>query len=253
MIKRLILLTLSALLLFCGCAEELGDNSEYKALLEEYTQSLNSQTAASADYMLEITADGAAVYFITGSAAWDREKELLSKTFSRTHLGYSVEMSHYFDGETLTVTENGIERSVKPQGISPMEQFPCMEIFSAEENAVITAGENIQGQTYSFTLGNTRELSYSIFGGDISSLMVVMNSPLTEKTRYSDTVCTYTVADGRILSCRYEYDVTLYDAPATDDEAGTEEELSVHVSAKIAFTNFGSNVKVENNATADEG
>jgi len=67
--------------------------------------------------------------------------------------------------------------------------------------------------------------------------------------------CTYTVKDGKIHSCRYEFDVTLFDTPlATPNGVPDESDYSIklHVSAKLTYNQYGEGVKVEKYSTPDE-
>lgn len=244
---------LSALLLLCACAEE--QDPEIKADLDSAISAANAETRLSAEYMLEITfGNGTVLYYAMGDAAWDRTEKNANAFFDQTYLGSSVEMENYFSDGKMVSVENGNPIEVERDGDILMTKFPYFTPVSDDENPDIALSNNLSGTAYTFTRGDTRELCESILGGDIYALATVIKKPQKELTQYGNTKCVYTVSDGRLVSCRYEFDIKLFDTPAGNANytpPESEYTLDLHVVAKLSYEGFGESVSVEE-YSADE-
>lgn len=253
--KRLICLMLSALMLFCSCAEG-EDNAQLKDELDSAVLAVNSEVKLTADYMLEITfGDSATLYYALGTASWDREQKIATAFFDQTYLGASVEMKNYFAGSEMVSVENGNPITVQRDGDILLTKFPYLKVFSADDGNSIVKGSNSQGNTYSFFASDTKTLCETILGGNIYDLVPQIKKPQEDKTQYGEAKCVYTVSEGRLLSCRYEFDIKLFDTPAvTANYTPPESEytLDLHITAKISYTDFGDNVEIAEYATPDE-
>ncbi len=245
-----LLIMLCAALLFAGCAAP-SDNDNQQ--LNTAISTLNGENKVSADYMLEIRFGGSVLYYSTGSANWDRAEKIGNLQFSQTHLGAASEIKSFFTPQSMINITNGKVYEYNRQADTLLSVFPCFTVPAAEGN--ITVGQNSIGDTYKFTRTDGKELLKSLIGGDIYSLATAITKPQRDKTRYGDVECTYTLKEGVLNSCRFEFDVTLYDTPLAS-AAGLPDEskytLNLKVSAKVTYKTTGAGVNVEKYSTPDE-
>lgn len=247
--KKILIVLLSALLLLCGCAE----NTKTYTELDNAIADINAQTRLSAENILEISFDGGVLYYAAGTSNWDRTEKYGNLKLTTTYLGSSSKTDCFFeDGIMLNVTSDGIYEYERDCDIL-LSNFPCFKILP--HNGNVTVSSNSIGTAYKFSLNNGKELLESLVGGDIYYLVSVITNPQKDKTIYSPVECTYTVKDGKMHSCRYEFDVKLFDTPmATANGLPDESEytINLHVSAKVTYNQYGEGVTVEKYPTPDE-
>ena len=253
--KKITCIMLSVLfVLLCGCGTDA--DPLIKQELDNAVSAVNNQTKLKCDYMLEITfGDNTVLYYAMGDAVWDRESKTANAFFDQTYLGKSVEMENYFSNEKMVSVEDGYPLTIKRDGDVLLSKFPYFKVESAFEGNEIKVGANSFGKTYSFVHQDTKSLCESILGGDIYALVTAIKKPQKDKTVYGEGNCIYTVSEKGLESCRYEFDVKLYDTPsvtATYVPPESEYTLNLHVTAKITYTQFGGEVKIEKYSTPDE-
>lgn len=233
-------------LLLCGCTEDVEevDTAELVSAVEK----TNSETRISGQYMLEMSfGEGVTLYYALGEVAWDTEIGIASASFNQTYLGVSSKAENYFaDGKIISL-ELGESAEVERTADELFSKFPYCKVLELEESADITAADSTVGRTYTFVRDDTAQICETIVGQDIYGIANVIKKPQTEKTEYSQTTCVYTVSDGKLVSCRYEFDVKLFDTPAYVPGYSvpeTEYTLDVHVIAKMTYKSFGEDVTV---------
>lgn len=248
--KRLIAVILSALLLLCGCrAEEKTNINDLNSAVETH----NSETRFSGKYLLDITfgnessGEYGTLYYAAGNVAWDKDSEKVYAKFDQNYLGTAYVMENYFSKGVMISVEDG--EAIKSERASEdlFSMFPYYSLLPYDSNVCegITKGNNISGTSYTFERSDTKALFGKIFGDGIYDIIVsttTMTSPQKEKTEYSNAKCVYTVSEGRIVSCRYEFDMTIFDTPAyipgyTQEE--TKYTLKLHIVAKVEYDTEG--------------
>ena len=253
--KKLVCIMLSVLmLLLCGCGTDA--DPLIKQELDNAVSAVNAETKLQCGYMLEITfGDQTVLYYAIGDAMWDRKAKTANAFFDQTYLGNSVVMENYFaDGKMVTV-ENGEALAVKRDGDVLLSKFPYFMPETAVDGMEIIVGANSQGKTYTFVHQDTKALCESILGGDIYALVTAIKKPQKDKTVYGEGKCIYTVSGENLVSCRYEFDVKLFDTPAvtaTYTPPESEYTLDLHITAKISYTHFGDKVEIQKYSTPDE-
>lgn len=247
--RAAIVFLLALSLLICGCAD--GQKTQSAALAEELRGAIsasNAETRVSGKYMLEITFEGVTLYYALGDAAWDSEKKIASVIFTQTYLGDSSEAENYFsDGKVVSV-DDGVGITVERDADEIFSKFPYARLADLPSDiGEITEKTSSVGRTLTLTRSDTASICDAVVGSDIFTLVGVLKKPQADKTQYSDTVCTYTVADGKIAGYRYEFDIKLFDTPAYIPGYSVPEEeytLDLHVVAKMTYEKFGDGVTV---------
>lgn len=245
--KKLICFLLVALMLLCCACDK--DNNENRPQLDSALEAVNNQTKLECDYMLEITfGDKTVLYYAMGNAKWDRNEKVANAYFDQTYLGSSVVMENYFSGKEMVSVENGVPIIVERDGDILLSKFPYFKPMCAPQESKIEVGANSLGTTYSFDYADTKTLCENLLGGDVYALVPNIKKPQREKTQYTSGKCIYTEVDGMIASCRYEFDIKLYDTPMASANYNPPESdytLDLHVTAKITYTDFGENVVID--------
>ncbi len=243
----ILLLTLALLLCACGEGETQSDASE---TLSAAINATNSETAFSGDYMLEISfGQGVAMYYAYGEAECDRAKKTASAVFSQTYFGVSANSENYIANGKLVSVESGKATEVPRDTEELLAKFPYGPMFTLpEQTEGIAVSESMVGTTYTVMRKDTEAVCESVVGGDIYDLVDVLKQPQKDKTEYSETTCVYTVAEGRVIGVRYEFDMKLYDTPAYVPGYSVPESeytVSLHVVAKVSYKQFGEAVTVK--------
>lgn len=250
MIKKIIALFCASVFVFCGCGESKDiPDEETVSELGDAVAATNSETRVSGKYMLEITfGDSAVLYYAMGNAAWDTDKKTASVFFDQTYLGESSVAANYFsDGKMISV-DDGAVITTERESEMLFSRFPYAKLpeYSSEHGG-ITVSNSASGKTFTVMRSDTKELCNTVVGGDLYTIASVIKKPQPDKTQYGDTTCVYTVADGRVIGCRYEFDVKLFDTPAYIPNYSVPESeytLDIHVVAKITYTGFGESVEI---------
>lgn len=252
MIKNLvvILCVLAFVLSSCGNEEETVDESVV-ATLNSAINATNNENKISGKYMLEITfANSATLYYALGNAAWDSEEGIASATFDQTYLGVSSVGANYYKNGVMTSVDDGVAMELERDRDTLFSRFPYAKLaeYKSEYGNISTSASSL-GTTYKLTRIDTKELCDVVVGGDIYTIANVIKKPQPEKTEYGATECTFTVKDGRVVGCRYEFDVKLFDTPAYIPGGAysvpeSEYTLDIHVTAKVTYEKFGDDVTV---------
>lgn len=247
--KKIIAMFLVLSLFFVSCGEGESLNPDARAEISDIAEKANLETRLSGEYMFEITfGEGSVLYFSGGKMAWDRIEKKISSDFSQTYLGVSSKMKNYFANGRMVSIEDGNAIENERDAESFFTKFPYFSI-PLPENDKITLGDNTSGKTYSFELESSKELSNALVGEDIYSLVNVIKKPQKELTEYGKASCIYTVADGKISSCKYEFDIKLFDTPAYIPGGMSQPEenytIVIHISARLKYVEFGEDVVIE--------
>ncbi len=253
--KKILSLLLAIAMLACwGCGEK--PDPEIKKQMDSALETVNGETKLNCDYMLEITfGNGAVLYYAKGSAFWDRDLLKTETVFDQTYLGTSVKMENYFAHGIMYSVENNVPLKVERDGEALFSKFPYFKIPSCGDETAVTVGSNSSGTSYKFSRTDTKVLCEDILGGDIYALATVIKKPQPEKTEYSDTQCTYTENEGRLVSARYEFDIKLFDTPsgsANYTPPESEYTLDLHVVAKLEYKGFGDEVEIKDYSAPEE-
>lgn len=249
--KTAICFIVAFLMLFCACSEDSDKpNTETASELNSAIEAVNSEKRLSGSYMLEFSfGDNVTFYYSAGDINWDREEEKLSNIFNHTYLGSSSKAANYYENGKMISVENGeaITLDSKPEEL--FTKFPYCKIDKYSDSfGDITISENATGKSYSFVRDDTSSLCDKIVGGDIYELVAVLKKPQKDKTEYGETKCTFTVAEGKIASCRYEFDMKLFDTPSVVEGYTPPEEeytIKLHITAKVVYEDFGEDVKID--------
>lgn len=256
--KKSFLICLLALsLLLCGCADGAEQKQELASALEAAIEKSNSETRISGGYMLEITFDGGVtLYYALGNIAFDRENNTASADFTQTYLGKSVTAQNFYKNGKVVSVEKGESVTFDRAPEDIMGKFPYSKLLKSPESVTdIESKTSSVGKTITLTRGDTESICDSVIGSDLYTLVDVIKKPQTDKTQYSDTVCTYTVEDGRVVGCRYEFDVKLFDTPSYVPGYSIPESeytLDIHVTAKVTYSDFGESVRVAEYSESEE-
>ncbi len=247
--KRFLICLLALSFLLCGCDDGQEPSSQLVSELSSAILESNSETRVSGGYMLEITfSQGVTLYYALGDIALDREKETAFADYTQTYLGHSVTAQNYFaDGKVVSV-EKGESVTLERDPEEILGKFPYSKLLELPEGTknVETKTSSV-GKTFELIRNDTEIICDSVIGSDIYALVDVIKKPQPEKTQYSETVCTYTVEDGRVVGCRYEFDVKLFDTPAYVPGYSVPESeytLDIRVEAKVTYNSFGDGVTV---------
>ena len=246
--KCLISCLLALSLLICGCADGGGTNSELLSELNGAIESVNAEARVSGGYLIEISVSGVTLYYAKGNIAFDREKNVAFNDFTQTYMGKSVVSQNYFSNGRLVSVEKGKATEFDRTSEQILGKFPYSELMTLPENiGEITEKISSVGRTVELVRKDTSVICETVVGKDIYTLTGVIKKPQTDKTRYSDTKCVYTVKDGRVVGCRYEFTVTLFDTPAyVPGYSVPESEYTIDLSvvAKVNYDEFGEGITV---------
>lgn len=257
MIKRLIAVLCLLAVCLCGCN---GTDTPDEATVNELCEAIkatNSQTRSSGKYMLEMTfGDAVVLYYALGNVAWDRDAATASVTFDQTYLGESSVCANYFADGVLVSVDDGVALRSERDKDTLFSRFPYAKLpeYNVEQGNIDVA-TTASGKTYTVVRTDTAEMVNTVIGGDIYTIANVIKKPQPEKTRYGDTVCTYTVDNGRVVGIRYEFDVKLFDTPAYVPGYSTPESeytLDIHIVAKMSYSDFGEDVKIDEYSEPEE-
>ena len=250
--KRFLLIILAlAVTVFCGCSDEQSDETVSAANdMNSAIEKANNETKLDGEYTLSLTFDkGKVLYHAQGDVAWDRAEKTAYAGFDQTYLGASVVMRNYYsDGKMISVADG--ESQVSDRKSSELfSKFPYFSLPKYDDSCgKITVGQNSAGTSYTFERSDAKQLFDVLVGGDIYSLVYSIKNPQPEKTEYGNVECVYTVSDGKIVSCRYEFDVKLFDTPTYIpgySQSEDEYTIDLHITAKITYNSFGDSVAVE--------
>ena len=252
--RKILIFTLSLLLLLSACRDSASD-PEAVNKLSEAVAATNSETRFSGQYMLEISfGKGVTLYYALGNVNCDRALKTANASFSQTYLGVSGNAENYIsDGKVISI-DSGEYALVEVESDALFKRFPYCEIYKLPEQTEVTVTENMQGTSYRFINKDTKNIFETVVGGDIYELVTVLKQPQKDKTEYGETECIYTVEDGRVVAIRYEFDMKLYDTPAyVPDYSVPESDYTVelHIVAKLTYKNFGSSVEINEYSAAE--
>lgn len=243
------ILLAASVLAFGSCSKgHSNETAESAKELNSFADAVNSESRAEGEYLLSITFANAVLYHASGDVAWDREAKTAFADFSQTYLGDSSVMLNYFsDGKMISVDDGEVEESER-DAEELFSKFPYFKVLTHDSSGGgITVGRNSTGTTYTFNRTDTKDIFDKLVGGDIYALVFSIQNPQPEKTQYGETQCVYMVVDGKLVSCRYEFDVKLFDTPAYVPGYSVPEDeytIDLHVSAKITYENFGDTVEI---------
>lgn len=248
--RKLLIAVLSVFLLLCGCTDE--ENKADPAAAAELSSAIdatNSETRFSGQYMLEINfGEGVSLYYALGNAMCDRVEEKASVIFSQTYLGVSRNVENYIADGRIVSVNSGVSTEIEQDAKAAMAKFPYSKIYEySEELGAVTVSNSTLGKVYTVKRNDTEAICDTVIGGDIYSLVDVLKRPQTDKTEYSETTCSYTVSDGKVVGCRYEFDIKLFDTPAYIpgySQPENEYTIELHVIAKISYDEFGESATV---------
>lgn len=252
MIKRLISILLAVFSVFLfGCSDEtVIDNTETARDLNAYAEAVNKESRVDGEYFLSITfGEGAVLYHADGDIAWDIGTKTAYAEFGQTYLGDSSVMKNYISGGKVISVDDGEKSESTRDETELFAKFPYAKILLHDEKCGnISISESAIGTAYEFTRTDTKEIFSRLIGEDIFDLVFSIKNPQRDKTQYKDTKCVYTVKDGKIVSCRYEFDVKLFDTPAyipNYEQPEEEYTIDLHISAKITYNSFGDGVVIK--------
>ena len=249
--KKIIAIIFAFALLLCSCGsdENITDAEQITELCDAISAT-NNESSVSGKYMLEITfGDSAVLYYALGNVAWDTEKSIASVLFDETYLGDSSVRANYFSDNKLISIDDGEVLTLERDAKTLFSKFPYAKLpeYSTEQGG-ININNSANGKTFSVKRTDTKAICDIVVGGDIYTIANVIKKPQPEKTQYSETECIYTVSDGKVVGCRYEFDVKLFDTPAYIPGGysvpESEYTLDLHVAAKVTYEKFGRDVTV---------
>lgn len=247
--KKLLIAFLALSLLLCACASEEKANPEEISELSSAIEKTNSENRFSGQYLIEIGfGAGVTLYYAMGDIACDRSEKQASLSFSQTYLGVSAKVENYIkNGVAVTVEDGDAEKTELDTDVL-LSKFPYSRIFGYDDTCKsLKSAQSSLGKTFTAVRSNTKQICDSVIGDDIYSLAEVIKQPQRDKTEYSETTCIYTVKDGRVVGCRYEFTVKLYDTPAYVPGYSVPENeytLELKVSAKISYDSFGADAEI---------
>ncbi len=261
--KKIIAIALSALLLFgCGAEEDQKAVSKLNKAVEKH----NSENSFSGNYLLDITFGNESsgqygtLYYAAGEVAWDKKQEKAYARFNQNYLGTAYIMENYFSQGKMISVEDGeaIESNRDTEELFSMFPYYSLVNYDSAVCKDLKKTQNTFGEAYSFYRSDTKEIFSKIFGDGIYDIIVsttTMSSPQRDKTQYSDAKCVYTLLDGKVVSCRYEFDMTIFDTPAyipgyTQDES--KYTLKLHLVAKVEYDAEGEIIIKDYSETSSE-
>ena len=244
-----LLIALSCLLCACAGGEEAVNNQENAKKLNAAIENINGESRVSGEYMLEVTfGEGTTLYYAMGDVAWDKKSLLAYTEFDQTYLAASSRVKNYFSNGKMISVAGGETIESERESDELFSKFPYASILPhGKDCGDIKVGSNSIGTTYTFTVTNAKSLSNTIIGEDIYTIAKVLKKPQPEKTQYGDIKCIFTVKDEKIVSCRYEYSLKLFDTPPYVPGYSVPESeytLDVKIVAKITYKSFGNGVEI---------
>lgn len=243
--KIISLFLILSLTILWGCKNQ-NDTTADLANVQSAVDRTNSENPLSGEYVLEITfGEGSVLYYAKGDILWDRENFQAYGSFDQTYLGASAKLENYYSNGTMISVESGnaVEAQRTPDDV--FSKFPYFKLPAAEGEVI--KGTNTLGDSYKFSINDTKSLSNLIVGEDIYSLVTVLKKPQKDKTEYSQAQCIYTVKDDKVISAKYEFDVKLFDTPAYNpnySQPESEYTLTIHVSAKVSYDFSQENIAI---------
>ena len=246
--KKCITVCLLALSLLCGCADSGIIESRELTELNSAIGSVNEESLVSGGYMIEISVSGVTIYYAKGNVAFDRSENAAYNGFSQTYMGQSSAAQNYFaDGKLVSVEKAGVT-SFDRTNEQIMGKFPYSKLHALPDRVSgFFEKSSSVGKTYELVRDDTATICDSVIGKDMYNLVSVIKKPQHDKTQYSDTKCVYTVKDGRVVGCRYEFTVKLFDTPAYVPGYSVPESdytVDINVVAKVNYNEFGDKVTV---------
>ena len=244
-----LILALSCLLCACVGGGETVNNEENAKKLNTAIESTNGESRVAGEYMLEVTfGEGTTLYYAMGDVSWDSKSLLAYAEFDQTYLAVSSRVKNYFANGKMISVDGGETIESKRESTELFSKFPYANIAPYGKSCGdIKVGSNSVGTTYTFTVTNAKSLSNTIIGEDIYTIAKVLKKPQPEKTQYGDIKCVFTVKDEKIVSCRYEYSLKLFDTPPYVPGYSVPESeytLDVKIVAKITYNSFGDGVEI---------
>ncbi len=246
--KKLVCLLLVFVFVLCSCEKNKTEDVDSETL-NPIVVLVNEEEKLSGDYQLEITfGDRKTLYFAKGEIAWNRSDFSAFSSFDQTFLGASGTTENYYKNGKMVSVANGEKVELDQEAEAVFSKFPYFEIPLYDENCgEIKQSESSVGTTYTFKRTDGKEISKMFVEDDIYELVGVLKKPQPELTEYSEIECVYTVKDGRVVSCRFEFDMKLFDTPAYIPGYSVPEEeytLDIHIAAKVSYNKFGDEVKI---------
>ncbi len=246
--KKCLLICLLALSLLCGCADGNVTDGDRLTELKSAIDTINGESLVSGGYLIEITVSGVTVYYAKGNISFDRAECKAFNDFSQTYMGQSLAAKNYFaEGKLISVEKSGVTTFDRTSE-QILGRFPYSKLIELPDDvASVTEKSSSVGKTVELVRKDTKAICGNVIGDDIYSLVSVIKKPQVDKTRYGDTKCIYTLNDGKIVSCRYEFTVTLFDTPAYVPGYSVPESdytVDLDIVAKVNYTGFGDKVTV---------
>ena len=254
---RFLICLLALSFLLCGCSDGPEPSKQLVSELNTAIKTTNSENRVSGSYMIEITfAEGVTLYYALGTISLDRDLVLAHADYTQTYLGKSVAAQNYYsDGKVVSV-EQGESVTLERAPEAILGKFPYSKILELPEDIIsISEKTTSVGKTIELVRGDTKTICDSVIGDDIYVLADVIKKPQPEKTQYGEAVCTYTLKDDRVVGCRYEFDVKLFDTPSyvpVYSKPESEYTLDIHVEAKVTFDCFGDNVEIREYSISED-
>ncbi|MBQ3229640.1 MAG: hypothetical protein IJO64_00315 [Clostridia bacterium] len=254
-IVRALCLVLSLAAVLCGCSSENKASAEAVAELDSAIKATNGSDSAKGSYVLEITfGESSVLYYAKGDIEFDRAQKKAYADFDQTWLGSAVSVQNYYSNGRMTSVTNGEPLELERDENELFSKFPYSMLLPLEEDASIVLGNNSFGKTFSLARTDTSQICETVVG-DIYSLVSVIKKPQRDKTKYSDASVIYTVSEGKVVSCRYEFTAVLFDTPAYVpgyQPPESEYTVEVKVSAKVSYSEFGESVSVPDYSAPEE-
>ena len=252
MIKKHVLFFLAVSIVFAfGCADESTVNTEETAKkINSCAEAINKESRVGGEYLISITfGNDAVLYQADGDIAWDMGNKTAYADFRQTYLGDSSVMQNYISGGNVISVDDG-EKNESTRDVNELfSKFPYSKVLLHDGKCSdISVIESSVGTVYEFSRTDSKEIFSRIIGEETFGLVFSIKNLQKDKTEYKDAKCFYTVNDGKITSCRYEFDVKLFDTPAyIPGYTPPEEEYTIdlHISAKITYNSFGDEVVIK--------
>ncbi len=236
-------------LVLCGCTDGGNvNNGEVLTELNGAIESVNAEERVSGEYMIEITVSGVTLYYAKGDIAFDRQTNVAFNDFTQTYMSVSSVAKNFYSNGKLISVEKGNVTEFDRTSEQILGKFPYCKLLKLPENiSGVTEKSSSVGRTVELVRKDTSVICESVVGKDIHNLASVIKKPQPDKTQYSDTKCVYTVKDGRVVGCRYEFTVKLFDTPAyVPGYSVPESEYTVDLDivAKVNYDGFGDGVAI---------
>jgi len=249
--KTLFFLTIAILLTcFYGC-----DKSESFLKVTTAVENTNAKQRYQAKYVVDMKFPGAILTFEQGSYSIDRQQKKLYLNGVKSYLGTSKKLIEmYSEGYVYTDLDGAKSKAeIVPEKFFNYLYYAQAFDFKYEDIKKLSVDTNSSGTLYTFTVesGYDKQL-LALMGDDVYSLARI-TKPQTEKTRFSEIKCEYTVTDNKngepiLAGSQIAFTMFLYDTPAytpgyTPPENDYMLELSVRLN--VSYTAFGDEVSIE--------